>query len=216
MAIPDIPTVGTAPSPAPTTTDTVNFDARADAFHQFFPDWLNVKFPAVLQWIKDRASDVYGWATAADTSATAAAASAAASKVNADNAAAANGATAWVSGTTYAAGVLRWSPITGRTYRRLTAGAGTTDPSLDAINWLALSVVVEQVDVGTAPNQIPLNQYLGNVAYMASNAVVINPVPLAVPAGVGDMVFQLTNDTTLVIKVKGSDGTVRAATLTLA
>jgi hypothetical protein len=70
--------------------------------------------------------------------------------------------------------------------------------------------------VGTAPNQIPLNQYLGNVAYMASNAVVINPVPLAVPAGVGDMVFQLTNDTTLVIKVKGSDGTVRAATLTLA
>ena len=215
MSVPNPPEVGTAPSPAPTTQDTENFDARADAFHAFFPNWLNVLFPAVLQWIKDRANDVYGWATAAYTSATSAAASATAAAANAANAAAANGATAWVSGTTYAAGVTRWSPITGRTYRRLTAGAGTTDPSLDPTNWLALSVVVEQVDVGTAPGQIPLNQYLGNMAYMASNAMVINPVALAVPAGVGDMVYQLTNDTTLVIKVKGSDGTVRSATLTL-
>lgn len=216
MTIPSIPEVGNAPSPAPSTQDTINFDARADAFHQFFPDWLNVKFPAVLQWIKDRAVEVYAWTSAADGSAASAAASAAASKVNADNAAAANGASVWVSGTTYAAGVLRWSPANGRTYRRLTAGAGTTDPSADPANWLLISVVVEQSDVGTEPNQVPLNQYLGGLAYMSSKQLVIQPQAQVTPAGVGDMVFQLTGDTALVIKVKGSDGTVRTATLTLA
>jgi hypothetical protein len=76
--------------------------------------------------------------------------------------------------------------------------------------------LVSQADIGTAPNEIPLNQYLGNLAYMNSNQVVINPVASAAPVGIGDMVFQLTNDTTLVVKVKGSDGTVRSATLTLA
>jgi hypothetical protein len=76
--------------------------------------------------------------------------------------------------------------------------------------------LVSQADIGTAPNEIPLNQYLGEMAYMNSDQVVINPVASATPVGIGDMVFQLTNDTTLVVKVKGSDGTVRSATLTLA
>jgi hypothetical protein len=76
--------------------------------------------------------------------------------------------------------------------------------------------VVSQTDIGSAPNQIPLNQFLGNVAYMSSNQLVVNPAASAAPAGIGDMVFQLTNNTTLVVKVMGSDGTVRSATLTLA
>lgn len=58
MSVPNPPPVGTAPSPAPTTQDTENFDARADAFHQFFPNWLNNLFPAVLDWIRLRASEV--------------------------------------------------------------------------------------------------------------------------------------------------------------
>lgn len=41
----------------------------------------------------------------------------------------------WVSGTTYAVGNLRFDPTDGRLYRRLTAGAGTTRPGLDATNW---------------------------------------------------------------------------------
>ena len=61
MSVPAPPTTGTAPSPAPTTTDTANFDARADAFHLFFPNWLNSLLPAVLEWIRARASDVYTW-----------------------------------------------------------------------------------------------------------------------------------------------------------
>ena len=76
--------------------------------------------------------------------------------------------------------------------------------------------VVTQTDIGTAPNQVPLNQYLGNVAFMSSNQLVINPAATAVPAGIGDMVFELASNTSLVVKVRGSDGTVRSATLTLA
>lgn len=75
---------------------------------------------------------------------------------------------------------------------------------------------VVQTDIGTSPNELPLNQYLGNLAYMNGNNVVLNPVASVTPNGIGDMVFQLTNDTTLVVKVKGSDGTVRSVTLTLA
>jgi len=85
-----------------------------------------------------------------------------------------------------------------------------------AEGWLTSTALVEQTDIGTAPNEIPLNQYLGNLAYMNSDQFVLNPVASATPIGVGDLVFQLTNDTTLVVKVKGSDGTVRSATLTLA
>lgn len=76
--------------------------------------------------------------------------------------------------------------------------------------------LVSQSDIGTAPNEIPLNQYLGKMAYMNAEAVIIQPQASVTPSGIGDMVFQLTSDTSLVIKVKGSDGTVRSATLTLA
>jgi sugar lactone lactonase YvrE len=76
--------------------------------------------------------------------------------------------------------------------------------------------LVSQADIGTAPNEIPLNQYLGEMAYMNAESVVIQPQASVTPNGIGDMVFELTSDTSLVIKVKGSDGTVRSVTLTLA
>lgn len=53
----------------------------------------------------------------------------------ANAAAATAGATQWVSGATYAAGVCVWSPINLQVYRRKTTGAGTTDPSADGANW---------------------------------------------------------------------------------
>lgn len=49
------------------------------------------------------------------------------------------GAVLWVSGTTYVVGDARYSPINLQTYRRKVAGAGTTDPSLDAGNWVIVS-----------------------------------------------------------------------------
>jgi hypothetical protein len=54
-------------------------------------------------------------------------------------AAASAGAVAWVSGTTYALGAVVWSPANRRLYRRIVAGAGTTDPSLDGTNWADLN-----------------------------------------------------------------------------
>ena len=47
-------------------------------------------------------------------------------------------------------------------------------------------------------------------------ALTIKPTASATPSNNGDMTFELTNDTTLKIKVKGSDGVVRSASLTLA
>jgi hypothetical protein len=71
--------------------------------------------------------------------------------------------------------------VTGGT-ATLTAQAGKI-PLADAQAkispaWLTNSALVEQTDIGTAPNEIPLNQYLGNLAYQdAAN--------IAGPVGVG-------------------------------
>ena len=66
---------------------------------------------------------------------------------------------------------------------------------------------------------------LGTMSTQNANAVAITggdigavsyqPAASATPADNGDMVFELTNNSTLTIKVKGSDGTVRVVALTL-
>lgn len=56
---------------------------------------------------------------------------------------------------------------------------------------------------------------LGTMSTQNSNAVTIQPAASATPASNGDMVFELTDNSTLTIKVKGSDGTVRVVALTL-
>ena len=70
--------------------------------------------------------------------------------------------------------------------------------------------------IGTSPNQVPLNGMLGRMAFQDPNAVVIEPAATASPARPGSMVFQLTSNTSLTVKVMGSDGVVRAVALTLA
>jgi hypothetical protein len=85
-------------------------------------------------------------ATASASSATASANSATASAASATAAENFSGATEWVSGTTYAVGIVVWSPINYLPYRRIIAGAGTTDPSADSTNWIALAA---EVTLGT-------------------------------------------------------------------
>ena len=109
--------------------------------------------------------------------------------------------------------------------RVITGGGGTSQDVLDAITSLENDVATLQAqvavleatafDVGSDANELPLNQYLGEMAYMNAEAVVIQPQASVVPNGAGDMVFQLTSNTSLEIKVKGSDGTVRSVALTL-
>lgn len=74
--------------------------------------------------------------SSATASATASAATAEAAAASAEMTA---GASAWVSGTTYTVGDTVWSPINFQTYRRSVSGAGTTDPSADEVNWVALT-----------------------------------------------------------------------------
>ena len=200
--------VPNVPTPVPTRADPANFAERADAYH--------TALPGVVDAMNQQNAENNSLNSLTNASATAAAAAKVAAETAAANAAAANGGQLWVSGTTYAQGYLVYSPLNKRSYRRLIAGAGTTDPSLDPTNWGLLSVVVEQTDIGTSPNEIPLCGFLGNLAFMSSEAFVLKPQADVSPQLLGSAVFQLTNNTTLVIKVKGLDGTIRSTTLTLA
>lgn len=62
----------------------------------------------------------------------------------------------WVSGRTYAVGFVVRSPTNMQPYVRTAAGAGATDPSADAANWLLWSKRVEDAiaTVGTAVGQV--------------------------------------------------------------
>lgn len=56
----------------------------------------------------------------------------------------------WVSGTSYGIDADVWSAVDGRMYRRIVAGAGTTDPSSDATNWKPIIAGGVKVQRGTS------------------------------------------------------------------
>ncbi len=79
-------------------------------------------------------------ASAAATSATTSASNAAASATAAGTSA---GATAWITGTTYALNGSAISQIDFQTYRKITASSvTTTDPKNDAVNWVIVGTPV--------------------------------------------------------------------------
>ena len=69
---------------------------------------------------------------------------------------------------------------------------------------------------GSGSAQLPSNTDLGRMAFQDPNAVTLEPQASVTPNEPGQMVFQLTNDTTLVIKVRGQDNVLRSVTFTLA
>jgi hypothetical protein len=118
--MPTAPPALTAAPTSPDRSDPATFSARAIALD----DWTkNVHVPELQTAIN----------------------SAYANAVAAAGSSAALAAIAWVSGTTYAIGDARYSPIDFQTYRRKTAGAGTTDPSLDGTNWARVNVGTDTV-----------------------------------------------------------------------
>lgn len=125
------------PLPVPSRTDPANFSVRADNFLGELPDFAT-QMNALATELNALGVQVEASKTAALTAETNAQASAFAASGSANNAASSSGAALWVSGTTYSLGALVYSPITGRTYRRKIAGAGTTDPSADATNWIPI------------------------------------------------------------------------------
>jgi len=136
------------PAPAPTDS-TQQFNEKAFDWVASLGDFTTEANALAVSVNSDK-NTAAGSASAAQASATASASSASASAVSASaalghaSAAAANtNAPLWVSGTTYAAGALVYSALTGRTYRRKTAGSGTTDPSADTANWTALFLEIQ-------------------------------------------------------------------------
>ncbi|MBY0498907.1 MAG: hypothetical protein K2Q14_07035 [Gammaproteobacteria bacterium] len=84
--------------------------------------------------------------------------------LNAEAAAGELANTAWVSGTTYTAGQVRYSPIDSLMYRRKTNGAGTTDPSLDTTNWaLQTKTVPGGSDTSSNADDIALTSTSGRL-----------------------------------------------------
>lgn len=123
-------TISALPAP-PTRADPTNFADRADAFMLALPTF-GIEANAV-------ASEINITAAAAAASALAAASN--------------SGAPAWVTGTTYAIGNVRYSPIDLASYRRKTAGAGATDPSADTTNWERISGNVTLTGAQTLTNK---------------------------------------------------------------
>ena len=73
--------------------------------------------------------------------------------------------------------------------------------------------VVTAQDIGTDPNQVPLNQFLGQLAFMDS----VGDVPTASSAPQDNLSvnFEYVSNTSLKIRMRGTDGVVRSVTLTL-
>lgn len=145
MPTQNVPSMTPVPAfPALSERAAGTYNSSALAFGTHMSATFNAELLAVANNVKYNADDAKGSAdtaalsviaAAAQEAAAASSASAAASSANA--AAASAGGQLWVSGTTYAVGALVFSALTGRNYRRLIAGAGTTDPSLDSTNWRA-------------------------------------------------------------------------------
>ena len=131
---PSITTLPAAPDPSNRST----FNSLAYPWSAALPTF-GTEISAVATNVKANADEAQAdaVATAADRVQTGlyvfAAAAAQAAAESASN------ATQWVSGTTYALGDVVWSPANYISYRRIIAGAGATDPSADAVNWVALS-----------------------------------------------------------------------------
>lgn len=135
MAYPPITTLPAAPS----RQDPTNFADEADAFLGALPDFGD-EANALASYVEGVAGDVDTDATAAAASATAAATSASSAAAAQTAAEAAANATLWVSGTTYSAGDVVYSPSTYFTYRATSGLTSTVDPATDTANWTLIGV----------------------------------------------------------------------------
>lgn len=145
MTSPVTPPTLTSPPPAPDRADRNTFSPRATALAAFNKDVGVPEMQLAINSAQTNAISANESAVAALASANASNASYLASMANANNAAASAGATAWVSGTTYAVGARVWSLLNQQLYRRTVAGAGTTDPRDDATNWDRVPIETDMV-----------------------------------------------------------------------
>lgn len=171
------PSMTAAPT-SPDRADRATFTARSITLDNWRKNQNVPEMTAALANVFANATDTAASAVSAASQVALAVAQvvlAATQATNAANSAAAAAvsvatvATVWVSGTTYAIGDLCYSPITFITYRRKTAGAGTTDPSLDTTNWGPSVFVTVNGNGGATAT--------GNVTLTASSAGALFATP---------------------------------------
>ena len=68
-------------------------------------------------------------------------------------------------------------------------------------------------DIGTDPENVPLNQFLGQQAFL-DEVGTVRPSATE-PQASRDINFEYVSDTSIKIRMRGDDGTVRSTTLTL-
>jgi len=70
--------------------------------------------------------------------------------------------------------------------------------------------------VGRRPHQIPLNAHLGELAFLGRRSLSLLPPASVAPTELGQLVIEATSNTTVTLKLMGTDGVVRSVALTLA
>lgn len=150
----------------------------AAGFNQAAYDWAIFMAGTNRTELDALQADVAANSTLAEDSATIASTMASAAQAAASGA----GATAWVSGTTYAIGDARYSLINLQSYRRKTAGAGTTDPKNDPTNWTRIELSFDQEQALTDGATINWDAGLGNIGTvtLGGNRAMANPTNLSV------------------------------------
>jgi len=197
MTIPSL----TLPPDTPQRSDPATFPAKADAYVSWQADTNAPEMVATVTAMNLAVAEVD-----ADTVAAAASALAASNDALAAAASAASVGLPWVTGT-YATGDMRYSPLDFATYRRRTAGASATDPSLDPTGW-APSVPIPGAGGTTGTGNITLTTAsAGAMTVTPATPGLYVTLPVATTCREGSMLYSIYNAGDYDYGVKDSSGT---------
>lgn len=185
--------ISALPTP-PDRADRSTFSSRATAMFTALKDVFAGEVNAIATVTNANAADAALSASNAATSLSDAVTAASNAAISASNAATSSGAAKWVSGTSYLLGAAVWSPSNRVIYRRIVAGAGTTDPSADPTNWAMLGTLGLSVVTVTGTSVTAVS----NGHYVLTN---VEATTVTLPAGVSGATVAVTCTGTLLTNV---------------